>query len=52
MIRTGRSQPRDDVGHREGLAGAGHAEQRLVPVARPIEPTSFSIACGWSPVGL
>ena len=25
---------RDDVGHREGLAGAGHAEERLVPVPR------------------
>ena len=42
----------DDVGHREGLADAGHAHQGLEPSGRSRRPsTSRSIACGWSPAG-
>jgi hypothetical protein len=42
----------DDLGHGEGLAGAGDAEEDLVfsPAAMP--ETSSAMARGWSPWGL
>jgi hypothetical protein len=38
--------------HRRRLAGAGRADERLELLAREDPVASFSIACGWSPVGL
>ena len=42
----------DDVGHREGLARAGHAHQHLVLFRRLRSPAvRASMAWGWSPAG-
>ena len=42
----------DHIGHGEGLARSGHAEQRLVAVAAAIDLESFSIACALIPLRL
>ena len=42
----------DDVGHREGLARAGDAQEGLESLAVTKPSTSCSMAAGWSPVGL
>ena len=41
----------DHLGHGEGLAGAGDAEQHLVRSLRWTPSTSSAIAVGWSPFG-
>ena len=47
------AQPRDHVGHREGLARAGHAEQRLVgeAVVDALDQLARSPSAGRLPVG-
>ena len=41
----------DHLGHGEGLARAGDAEQHLGLLALADCSTSSAIACGWSPAG-
>ena len=44
--QRGPVQRLDDVGHGEGLARAGDAQQRGMLLPRADAPSSFSIACG------
>ena len=52
MTRAGRCDGRDDVGHREGLAGTGHPEEDLVRVPLFDPPGQLFDGLGLVPPGL
>jgi hypothetical protein len=52
MTSVGRFEPGDDVGHGEGLAGAGDAEERLVAVPVLDRANQFFDGLGLIPGGL